>query len=54
MEAKDGRKVDVKFVSGENFVILQQRFEAESENACELQQQGWQAILNQFKSYCDQ
>ena len=53
-ELEDGRKVEVKFVSGENFVVLQQRFEPESENALELQQQGWQAILHQFKTYCEQ
>jgi hypothetical protein len=35
-------------------VVLQQRFEPETENTLELQQQGWQAILNQFKTYCEQ
>jgi uncharacterized protein YndB with AHSA1/START domain len=53
-ELEDGRKVEVKFIRGENFVVLQQRFEPETENALELQQQGWQAILHQFKSYCEQ
>ncbi len=27
--------------------------EAESENPREMQQQGWQAILNNFKKYCE-
>ena len=53
-ELEDGRKVQVKFISGDNFVVLQQRFEPETENTLELQQQGWQAILNQFKTYCEQ
>jgi uncharacterized protein YndB with AHSA1/START domain len=51
---EDGRKVEVKFIAGENFVVLFQRFEPETENTLELQQQGWQAILNQFKTYCEQ
>jgi uncharacterized protein YndB with AHSA1/START domain len=51
---EDGRKVEVKFIAGENFVVLLQRFEPETENTLELQQQGWQAILNQFKTYCEQ
>jgi hypothetical protein len=51
---EDGRKVEVKFIAGENFVVLFQRFEPETENSLELQQQGWQAILNQFKTYCEQ
>jgi len=53
-ELEDGRKVEVKFITGENFVLLQQRFEPETENTFELQQQGWQAILDQFKRYCEQ
>lgn len=53
-ELEDGRKVEVKFIIGENFVLLQQRFQPENQNSLELQQQGWQAILHQFKSYCEQ
>ena len=53
-ELEDGRKVEVKFIKGENFVVLQQRFEPEQENPLDLQQGGWQAILNQFKTYCEQ
>ncbi|MDP4805562.1 MAG: SRPBCC domain-containing protein [Crocinitomicaceae bacterium] len=52
-ELEDGRKVEVKFIAGENAVLLQQRFQPETENTLALQQQGWQAILNQFKSYCE-
>ncbi len=53
-ELEDGRKVEVKFIVGENFVEVQQRFEPEQENPLDLQQGGWQAILNQFKTYCQQ
>ena len=53
-ELEDGRKVEVKFISSENFVTVVQRFEPEQQNPRELQEQGWQAILNQFKTYCEQ
>lgn len=51
---EDGRLVDVKFVSNGNSTLIEQRFQPESENTLELQEQGWQAILNQFKAYCEQ
>ncbi|MEN9742333.1 MAG: hypothetical protein RLZZ65_138 [Bacteroidota bacterium] len=51
---EDGRLVEVKFVSNGDQTLLEQRFQPESENSQELQEQGWQAILNQFKSYCEQ
>ena len=52
-QLEDGRGVEVQFIEGENGVLLKQRFEPESENPLDLQQQGWQAILNQFKFYCE-
>ena len=52
-QLEDGRGVEVQFIEGENGVLLKQRFEPESENHLDLQQQGWQAILNQFKFYCE-
>ena len=51
---EDGRKVSVKFVADQTQTTLIQQFEPEMENTLELQQQGWQAILDQFKSYCEQ
>ena len=51
---EDGRLVDVKFVSNGDATLIEQRFQPESENTLELQEQGWQAILNQFKTYCEQ
>lgn len=52
-ELEDGRKVEVKFMISETFVTILQRFEPEDQNPRELQQQGWQAILDQFKTYCE-
>jgi uncharacterized protein YndB with AHSA1/START domain len=52
-QLEDARGVEVQFIEGENGVLLKQRFEPESENPLDLQQQGWQAILNQFKFYCE-
>jgi len=45
----DGREVSIEFknVAGNTEVI--ETFDAETENSLELQKQGWQAILNNFK-----
>lgn len=49
----DGRNVEVDF-SGENdYTIVTVTFEAENMNPAELQRTGWQAILNNFKKYCE-
>ena len=45
----DGRKVDIDFISQGNGYKIVEKFEAEEENSLELQQGGWQAILNNFK-----
>lgn len=50
---EDGRNVIVNFNVEGNQTTVVQRFEPEQENPLELQQGGWQAILNQFKSYCE-
>ena len=52
-ELEDGRKVEVLFTSIENGIRLDQRFEPEGMNPRELQQNGWQAILDHFKAYCE-
>lgn len=49
----DGRKVEVKFISQGETTLLEESFEAESENTLELQKNGWQAILNNFKKYTE-
>jgi uncharacterized protein YndB with AHSA1/START domain len=49
----DGRKVNVTFEKKEKGVLITEKFEAETENSKELQQQGWQAILDNFKKYTE-
>ncbi|PWA07340.1 SRPBCC family protein [Flavobacterium psychrotolerans] len=49
----DDRKVTVLFVQIENGVKIIEIFDAEEENTPELQKQGWQAILNNFKTYVE-
>lgn len=49
----DGRLVKVIFAAGSTSTKITEIFEAESENTPELQQQGWQAILDNFKAYTE-
>ena len=49
----DGRKADVLFTNNENDTRVTVFFEPESENSLELQQGGWQSILNSFKKYTE-
>lgn len=46
---EDGRKVEIKFEENWNSTSVTESFDAETENSLELQQQGWQAILDNFK-----
>ena len=50
---EDNRKVSIEFLEGAGGIQVIEKFEAESENAIELQQAGWQAILNNFKRYVE-
>lgn len=48
-----GRKVTVSFISdGEKTEVIEM-FEPENENSLELQKNGWQAILDNFKKYVE-
>lgn len=49
----DGRKVKVEFIKNGNKTNVIEIFEAEMENSIELQRQGWQAILSNFKKYTE-
>jgi uncharacterized protein YndB with AHSA1/START domain len=49
----DGRTVKVSFSGKNNQTEVQIIFDAETENSLELQRDGWQAILNNFKSYTE-
>jgi uncharacterized protein YndB with AHSA1/START domain len=49
----DGRQVEVEFKQAIDGVHVIERFDAEQENPIEMQQAGWQAILNNFKQYVE-
>jgi uncharacterized protein YndB with AHSA1/START domain len=49
----DGRKVQVNFKPGTYETLLTEVFESEQENPPEMQQAGWQAILDNFKKYVE-
>ena len=50
----DGRKVQVMFTKENNTrTKIDTTFEAESTNPIEMQRDGWQAILNNFKKYVE-
>jgi uncharacterized protein YndB with AHSA1/START domain len=49
----DGRKAETTFTKKGETTIVTTVFEAETENSVELQQGGWQAILNNFKQYAE-
>ncbi len=49
----DNRKVRVEFVQQGDATQIIETFEAESQNPIEMQQMGWQAILNNFKKYAE-
>jgi uncharacterized protein YndB with AHSA1/START domain len=49
----DNRKVKISFTSENNKTIIDIEFEAESTNPVEMQRDGWQAILNNFKKYSE-
>ncbi|MCF8238618.1 MAG: SRPBCC domain-containing protein [Saprospiraceae bacterium] len=45
----DDRKVTVNFSEEDGITTVTEEFEAEATNSLELQQTGWQAILDRFK-----
>ena len=49
----DCRKVTITFSEQDNQTKLVETFEAEDENSIQLQHDGWQAILNNFKKYVE-
>ncbi|MGN8646761.1 SRPBCC family protein [Gracilibacillus sp. HCP3S3_G5_1] len=50
----DGRKVIIHFRDQENETKIIETFDAETTQPIDSQQQGWQAILNNFKKYVEQ
>lgn len=49
----DGRKVSITFTSDDNVTHVSETFDPETVNPVEMQQGGWQAILNNFKNYSE-
>lgn len=49
----DERKVKITFLKDGNTTKVIETFEAENQNPAEMQQAGWQAILNNFKKYVE-
>jgi uncharacterized protein YndB with AHSA1/START domain len=49
----DGRTAEVLFQANGNLTVISEMFEPESINPAEMQQAGWQAILDNFKRYTE-
>lgn len=49
----DDRRVQLFFSSSDGVTFIHEEFEAEHENTRELQEQGWEAILQSFKAYVE-
>ena len=49
----DGREVQVEFRATPEGVRVTETFDAESQNSPEMQREGWQAILNNFKRHVE-
>ncbi len=50
----DGRRVDIAFADQGDTTKVVQTFDAETANPVEMQQAGWQAIMDHFKAYTEQ
>ena len=50
----DGRSMLVTFEMTDDTTIVTEKFEPEKENPVEMQQAGWQMILDNFKRYVEQ
>ncbi|AOW09207.1 SRPBCC family protein [Flavobacterium gilvum] len=50
----DGRKVEISFTTIPNGVEIIEKFDPETVNPEEMQQAGWQAILDNFKKHVEQ
>ncbi len=49
----DGRKAEIIFTAENNETGMKVVFDAETENPVEMQREGWQAILDNFKLYTE-
>ena len=51
---EDGRKVEITFTETPDGVEIIESFDPETQNSEEMQRGGWNAILDNFKSYVEQ
>jgi uncharacterized protein YndB with AHSA1/START domain len=51
---EDGRKVEISFTETPNGIEVIEKFDPETQNPEEMQRGGWQAIMDNFKSYVEQ
>ena len=49
----DGREVQTEFVEAPDGVLVKTTFDAEAEHPVEMQRQGWQAILDNFRRFME-
>jgi len=50
---EDGRKVTIHFTANGNETKMVETFDAEKTHPVEMQKEGWQSILNNFKKYVE-
>lgn len=50
---EDGRKVSIRFSGDNSTTDVVETFDPEQTHSLEMQQQGWQAILNSFRNYVE-
>ena len=50
----DGRQTEITFSSDGNGTKVVETFDAETQNPVEMQQAGWQSILDNFKKYTEE
>jgi uncharacterized protein YndB with AHSA1/START domain len=53
MDGDDAREVSTQFVSDGDSTRIIESFEAENVNSIEMQKNGWQTILDNFKKYIE-
>ncbi|MNK19689.1 hypothetical protein D3C87_379170 [compost metagenome] len=50
----DGREVKITFTEEGNMTKVHETFDPETQNSIEMQQSGWQSILDNFKKYVEE
>ncbi|WP_324721016.1 SRPBCC family protein [Salinimicrobium sp. HB62] len=50
----DGREVGIYFKAVDNATFIEETFDPEEQNSREMQRDGWQAILENFRKYAEQ